>query len=218
MSKHAFKKYIAPAFLVQSKEEFLSKFEYAKKKYDPKLLHIDVMDGKFVSNTCWCNPNDIKKLTLSTPFEAHLMVLNPEKNILLWKKAGARRIIFHIEATQKPEHVIRAIHRAKMESSLAINPDTPIERIRLLLPLLDGILIMGVNPGFGGQLFQKKVLKKITEIRRVAPKLFIIVDGGVTFRNAPTILKHGARQLVMGSAIFGKTYVKKNFRRHTSVQ
>lgn len=215
------KKNIIPSFLVQSKKEFIEKFEYVKKYYSPSSIHIDVLDGVFAQNTCWSNPREIKKLNLSLPFDAHLMVRHPKKRITTWEKAGAQRIFFHIETTKKPEAIIRSIHKAHMKAGITINPDTPIKDVQLLLPSLDAILLMGVSPGFGGQPFQKNVLKKVADIHKMAPTLNIVVDGGVTFKNAPLILKKGAHQLVMGSALFDTlsyaTYVKKNLNRHTGI-
>ncbi len=208
---------ISPSFLVHSKKEFILKLEYVKKQYPHSSIHIDVLDGLFAPNTCWSNPTEIKKLKLSLPFDVHLMVRHPEKRIASWKKAGAQRIFFHSEAAKKPDVLIRSIHRAHMKAGITLNPDTPIDQVRLLLPLLDAILLMGVPPGFGGQLFQKNALTKIADVHRMAPTLHIIVDGGVTFKNARMILKKGARQLVMGSALFNTPYAKKNLGRHTGV-
>ncbi len=184
--------------------EAKKKIAFVRKHYPHNWVHIDVMDGKFVPNTCWCAPTDYASLKIKNPQEIHLMVKNPEKHIRAWKMAGAKRIVFHAEATNKPNAVITAIHRLGMEAYIAINPPTLPEKLRLLASKVDGILVMGVHPGLAGQSFIPHVITKIKKLRTKYRTTPITVDGGVTFKNAKILLKNGATGLVSTSAVYGK--------------
>ena len=151
----------------------------------------------------------IKRLKLPVEFEVHLMVKDPEITIEEWVDAGAKRIIFHIEATHKPEECIKTIKRFKREAGIAINPKTKVSKIKKFLPEIDHVLIMGVNPGFSGQKFQPKVLKKIKRLKKIAPNIKIGVDGGVNQKNAKEILRAGADFLCAASAIFKSKNIGK---------
>lgn len=203
------KKHVFPAFLTHSREEFLEKLGFVREYFEHPFLHLDVMDGTFVPHFCWCNSIDISKLNLSSPFEVHLMTDHPERRITAWKKCGASRIHFHIEATQRPLEVIAKIHNAHMQAGVALNANTPIEKIALILPHADAILIMGIQPGNTGKHFHKNVYKKIATLHRAHGKKPIIIDGGVTLRNAKKLLRLGATHLVSTSALYPKKILKK---------
>lgn len=198
------KTYLIPALLASTEAEAKKKIDFVHKRYPRSWIHIDVMDGAFVPNRCWCNPREYHSLQIANPQEIHLMVKNPEKHIEAWKKVGAQRIVFHYEATKKPIALIAAIHKLTMEAYIAINPLTPIEKLRLLGLRVDGILIMGVHPGFAGQKFIPYVIQKIKKSRRLFKTIPITVDGGVTLQNAKFLLKSGATRLVSTSAVYGK--------------
>lgn len=204
----AIKKYLIPSLLVYSREEGKQKVAFVKRYYPHAWVHIDVMDGKFVPNTCWCTPQSYASLKIKNPQEIHLMVQHPETYIAKWKKAGARRIVFHYEATKKPLSVIQAIKKHELEAYIAINPGTPLKKIQLLLEEVDGILVMGVQPGWAGQSFKKIAIQKVRSIRKIAPSKPITVDGGVTFKNAEILLKSGATGLVSTTAVYGDRFKK----------
>ncbi|MBI4272868.1 ribulose-phosphate 3-epimerase [Candidatus Uhrbacteria bacterium] len=198
------KQYLLPSLLVYSRTEARKKIAFVRTHYPHNWVHIDVMDGKFVPNTCWCTPADYASLKIKNPQEIHLMVKNPEKQINAWKKAGAKRIVFHAEATNKSAALITAIRKLGMEAYIAINPPTSPEKLRLLASKVDGILVMGVHPGRAGQKFIPHVIQKIKSFRKKYSSLPITVDGGVTFENAAILLKSGATGLVSTSAVYGK--------------
>lgn len=199
-------RYVSPAILAYNKREAREKLEFIAKNYPSAHAHFDVMDGAFVQATCWCKPYHYKDLPLPKSFEVHLMVLHPERHIKAWKKRGATRAIFHWEATENPLSVIKEIRKAHIEVGIAVNPETPLSKLRLILPLVDAILIMGVHPGFAGQTFISSVKKKIKTASILAPKALLIVDGGVTAKLAPTLIRAGARQLVSTSAVYGENF------------
>lgn len=205
----AIKRRLSPAILVYSQKEAQQKLAFIDQNYPSAHLHIDVMDGKFVSATCWCKPVSFQKLAIKQPFEIHLMVQKPELHIPTWKKAGATRAVFHIESTDDPELVISVIKAHHMEVAVAVNPGTSLSSIRLIFPLVDAILVMGVVPGYAGQKLIPSTIQKIKRLRKLAPKHWIIVDGGVTLENAPRLIKSGANQLVSTSAVYGKTFTKQ---------
>lgn len=193
------RKYIIPAILAHSKNEFLHKLEIIEKKYPHRRFQIDVLDGQFVPYHAWAKKHDITQLKLKH-FDVHLMTLHPEKQIRTWRDSGADRIFFHYEATANPELVIDTIRRRGMRAGIALNPETNIGAIRLLLPRLDAILLMGEHPGYGGQPFRKTIIAKIKSMRKIAPDMPIVIDGGVTQISAPLLLKAGATEIVSGHA------------------
>lgn len=204
------RRYLKPALLVYSKKETEKKVAFIAKYYPRAWVHIDVMDNKFVPNTCWCSANGFAQLQIHNPQEIHLMVLRPETYLKKWKRAGAQRIVFHLESTETPLDVVRSIQTLGMEAYIAINPDTSANKVRLLITKVDGILVMGVFPGLAGQQFIPSTLPKIKKIRAYAATKPITVDGGVTFQNAADLINAGATELVSTSAVFGDRFKKKS--------
>lgn len=190
---------IIPAILAHSKKEFLHKLSLASLHYLHNRVQIDVLDGRFVPYEAWCNIREITKMKIKN-FDAHLMTIHPERHIREWKKAGASRIFFHYEATREPQKVICEIKKYGLCVGIALNPETSLDVLTLLIPTLDAILLMGEHPGYGGQPFQKKILTRIKKVHAMAPKLPIIIDGGVTKESAPLLLKAGAFELASGHA------------------
>lgn len=204
------KKYFSPSLLVYSKKEAKTKLAFIQEHFPVGHLHVDVADGKFVSSACWCAPADFKNLRITQSFEAHLMTLNPERRVSAWKRAGASRIVFHYEATHNPLRVIEAIEKHNMEAGIALNLETSPKQIELLLDRLDAILFMAIVPGFTGQKYHPEVVRKIASFHKKHPKKLIIVDGGVSAKNAPNLISAGARQLVSTSAVYGSgTYARE---------
>lgn len=176
------------------------------------LLHIDVMDGHFVPNLSM-GPMIVKSLRAITdlPFSVHLMVEKPERFIQPFINAGADILTLHIESSHNVYTRIQSIKNLGKKAGIALNPLTPLCSIQYLLEDLDMILLMSVDPGFGGQSFISNVLPKIRQARQMIDELGLgidlAVDGGVNERTAPSVVNAGANVLVMGSAIFHKNDV-----------
>lgn len=178
------------------------------------LLHLDVMDGLFVPNLTF-GPLVISAIRPHTklPLDVHLMIIQPERYIKEFAEAGADLICVHAEASL---HLHRTITQIKEQGKLvgvSLNPHTPPEFLDYVLELLDFVLIMTVNPGFGGQKFIPQCLPKIEKLKNTIVKrglkTLIEVDGGINEETAPLVLSAGADILVAGSAIFGKKDYKK---------
>ena len=172
-----------------------------------QYVHIDVMDGMFVPNITLGAPivKSIRKCS-NAVFDVHLMVEDPGRYINDFAAAGADIITVHYEATKHIDRVIQQIHEAGKKAGVALNPGTPVSVLEDILPDLDMVLIMSVNPGFGGQKFIPYVLNKIRNIKIMAelknPGLDIEVDGGVSFENINDIIEAGANAFVAGSSVF----------------
>lgn len=172
------------------------------------LLHIDVMDGHFVPNLTFGAPvvKAIRKVT-ALPFDVHLMVENPAEYITAFAAAGADILTVHTEATPHLHRVIQTIKDYRIKAGVSLNPATPLCLIEEVLNDIDLILIMSVNPGFGGQTFIPSSLNKIRRLRamltQAQSQAMIEVDGGVTIENASALKAAGADILVAGSAIYG---------------
>lgn len=171
-------------------------------------IHIDVMDGHFVPNIT-IGPVVVKSLRRVTKLalETHLMITDPDDYLESLAEAGADTIIVHQE---NAVHLHRTVHRIKAlgkRAAVVINPATPAGTLEEILPDLDLVLVMTVNPGFGGQQFIASMLPKIERVRamidRLAPACELEVDGGIDAETAPRVVKAGARVLVAGSAVFG---------------
>lgn len=173
-----------------------------------KWLHLDIMDGSFVPNITYGAPV-ISALRKNSPlfFDAHLMIVEPERHIADFVKAGVDLLVPHLEAMRHPQKIIASIREMGAKAGVALNPDTGPERLRWLLPYLDMILIMGVNPGFSGQKFLPETMAKIKYCRKYLDDLGygdlpIQVDGGADPANAAKLVEAGANILVSGSAFF----------------
>lgn len=168
-------------------------------------LHIDVMDGHFVPNITIGVPvvESIKKIT-SMPLDVHLMIENPEKFVEAFKNAGADIITFHYEAVDDVLEVVKLIKSFGIKAGLSIKPKTPAGEIFEFLPHIDLILVMTVEPGFGGQSFMHDCAQKITEIKQNSPDSLIIqVDGGINNVTGHICTSLGANSLVAGNYIYG---------------
>jgi ribulose-phosphate 3-epimerase len=169
------------------------------------LFHFDVMDGRFVPNITM-GPFILEAARRSTglPIDVHLMIIEPDHLLEAFAKAGATRINVHWEACQNLHRTLQAIKALGCQAGVAINPHTPASFISEILPLLDAVLVMSVNPGFGGQEFLAETLPKIRDLREMASSrnIEIAVDGGINPENAGQVTEAGATMLVVGSAIF----------------
>ncbi len=170
-------------------------------------FHVDIMDGVFVPNISFGFPvmEAVKKYA-TKPLDVHLMIINPEHYIERFVSAGANSITVHYEACPHLHKTVQAIHEAGAKACVALNPHTPVELLKDILYTLDMVLIMSVNPGFGGQQFIQHTYQKIAALRAMAdlsnPDLLIEVDGGVSISNAANLLAAGANVLVAGNAVF----------------
>jgi ribulose-phosphate 3-epimerase len=161
------------------------------------------MDGHFVPNIT-IGPVVVKSARKSTklPFDVHLMIDHPEKYVEPFAKAGSDIITFHAEVEENPKEIIRLIQYFKKKVGVSIRPKTGIEAIRDILPMVDMVLVMTVEPGFAGQEFMRDCLPKIEELRKIFRK-DIQVDGGVNDITASEVIKAGANVIVAGSSVFG---------------
>lgn len=169
-------------------------------------LHIDVMDGDFVPNLSLGIPvlAGLSK-AVDAFYDVHLMIRRPLEYIEAFARAGADFITFHLEADSDVEKTIEAIHAAGCKAAVSVKPATPVEGVFPYLDRLDMVLIMSVEPGFGGQKFMPQAVDKIAALReRAGDGLMIQVDGGVDANTAPLCTRAGADVLVAGSAVFGK--------------
>lgn len=169
-------------------------------------LHIDVMDGDFVPNLSLGIPvlAGLSK-AVDAFYDVHLMIRRPLEYIDAFARAGADLITFHLESDSDPDQTIEAIHAAGCKAAVSVKPGTAIEQAYPYLDRLDMVLVMSVEPGFGGQKFMPAALDKIEALRKKAGgTLMIEVDGGVDAATAPLCVRAGADVLVAGSAVFGK--------------
>lgn len=168
-----------------------------------EILHLDVMDGQFVHNLTM-GPDmvgAIKKAVPSAILDVHLMIYSPEDYIEAFVKNGAQEIIFHLEATEEVEYTIDYIHRCNCKAGLAIKPETSETLVFPYLEKLDKVLVMTVDPGFGGQAFMPEMLEKV-ELLRKHTEIDIQVDGGVDFETGKQCVLKGATRLVSGTFLF----------------
>jgi ribulose-phosphate 3-epimerase len=172
------------------------------------LIHVDVMDGRFVPNIT-IGPLVVKAVRAATklPLDVHLMIVEPERYVEDFARAGADGITVHLEASPHLHRTIQMIKALGKRAAVALNPHTPIDGLDVVLPDLDMVLIMSVNPGFGGQKFIDAVVPKIqalrAEITRRGLKTDVEVDGGVAPDTVARVVGAGANVLVAGSAVFG---------------
>ena len=170
-------------------------------------IHVDVMDGKFVPNITIGAPV-VKALRPQTnlPLDVHLMIENPLSQIPSFAEAGANIITIHAEACTHLHRAVQRIKEFKIKAGVSLNPATPLAVLDEILPNLDLVLLMSVNPGFAGQPFIKEVIDKIARLREILDKRELAaeleVDGGITAEIAPKVVRAGARVLVAGSAVF----------------
>jgi ribulose-phosphate 3-epimerase len=187
-----------------------------------EYLHLDVMDGRFVPNITW-GPKIVGDLRKLSPlvFDAHLMIVEPERYVDDFRAAGCDRIIFHLEATSHAQRLLSCVRSTGAKAGLAICPQTPVSMLQDVIDDCDTVLVMSVNPGFSGQHFIERSFAKIREARalidRRNPACVLEVDGGVGEGNARALVEAGANALVMGNAIFGAADPGAQLRRIRSL-
>ncbi|HMH21647.1 MAG TPA: ribulose-phosphate 3-epimerase [Puia sp.] len=213
---------IAPSLLASN---FLRLEEECKMLNESQAdwYHLDVMDGRFVPNISYGLPviAQLRKAT-TKDFDVHLMILEPEKYAEAFRKAGADRLTVHYEVCPHLHRNIQQIRSLGMKAGVALNPHTPVELLSDVLHDLDMVLIMSVNPGFGGQEFIPHSYQKIRNLRRMIQErglaTLIEVDGGVTTENAASLVKAGVNVLVAGNTVFSSADPKATIRTLKSIE
>lgn len=186
-------------------------------KHGADMIHIDVMDGMFVPNISFGIPviKSIRPLTKLT-FDVHLMIEEPARYVKDFADAGADIITVHYEADRHLDRTVNYIKSLGVKAGVALNPATPVETIKHLIKDLDMVLIMSVNPGFGGQKYIPYCGEKVAEVKALADKynkeLLIQVDGGIDKSNISTVANNGANVIVAGSAVFKNNAIEENIK------
>ena len=177
-------------------------------------IHVDVMDGLFVPSISFGMPviKSIRKTT-DKPFDVHLMINEPIRYIKEFKEAGADILTVHVEACSDTKATLEEIKKADMRPALSIKPKTPVSEIEEYLPLIDMLLVMSVEPGFGGQKLIPETVDKVRQLRKIIDErgldVLIEIDGGINLENVVDIVKAGTDVIVAGSAVFGGDVAEK---------
>ena len=168
------------------------------------------MDGHFVPNISF-GPGIVAALRQESPlyFDVHLMVSRPLDFVPAMVKAGADLITFHVESESPVKETLQAIHEAGCQAGLVLKPGTPAQAVRDMLPLCDVVLVMTVEPGFGGQTFMEDMMPKVAQLKKWAPQVLVEVDGGINPQTAVKCVKAGADVLVAGTSVFRAPDVKE---------
>ena len=171
-------------------------------------LHLDIMDGVFVPNISFGFPviNAVKKVS-TKPLDVHLMIIEPDRYLTRFSEVGANNLTVQYEACNHLNRTVTEIRTLGMKAGVAINPHTPVMLLKNILPYIDIVLIMTVNPGFGGQIFIRESYNKIAELRKMIDagsyEVLIEVDGGIDTLNAAKLIESGVNVLVAGNSVFG---------------
>lgn len=174
-------------------------------------IHVDVVDGKFAPPITWGNPEEFAALGTPLKLEVHLMVEDPEGALDAWLRAGASRVVVHLESLKDPVYIIEKCKKFGAEVFLGLNPGTEAERALARADDFKGFLVLAVFPGYSGQPLQESALEKIRRIKAHAPSAIIEIDGGVNDKTAPRIKAAGADILISASHIFSADDPKRAY-------
>jgi len=204
---------IAPSLLSADFGRLVDEIEMLNDS-DAGIIHVDVMDGRFVPNISFGFPvMDVLKKYARKPLDVHLMIAEPEKYAIRFAEAGADWVSFHLEATDHAHRLLGQLREKGQKAGIAINPQTVCSLLEDLLPELDFVNVMSVNPGFGGQKFIEASYRKIQTLADFREKrkldFLIEVDGGVSFDNAAKLFEIGSDVLVAGNTVFRSTSPKE---------
>lgn len=211
-------KSIAPSILSANFANIQRDIKIVENETKCKYLHIDVMDGNFVPNISIGQPfiKSLRKIS-NMIFDVHLMVEKPERYIEDFKKSGADILTVHCEATTHLHRTLSQIRQCGMKAGVTLNPATPIETLLPILDIVDLVLVMSVNPGFGGQSFILNSLYKLQKLQEYKKEYgydyIVEVDGGVNEKTIKQVSNAGAELLVAGSAVFNENGIKNNIEK-----
>lgn len=200
------KKMVAPSLLAADFSNLIKDMDIVNRS-DADWFHLDIMDGVFVPNISFGVPvvEAIKKHA-QKPLDVHLMIVHPEKYITAFRDAGADLLNVHYEASTHLHRTVQEIHNAGMQAGVTLNPHTPVFLLEDIIEMVDLVLIMSVNPGFGGQEFIQNTYARVAQLRNLIEKknskALIEVDGGISTDNSAQLYQAGADVLVSGSFIF----------------
>lgn len=198
--------YVSPSILSTNFSNLEKDIEMLNKS-KADWIHLDIMDGVFVPNISFgfCVIESVKKIARK-PLDVHLMIVDPDRYLSRFKDAGADILNVHYEACTHLQRTVTEIRKLGMKAAVTLNPHTPVSLLKNILPYVDMVLIMTVNPGFGGQSFIMESYNKIAELKSMieegAYKVLIEVDGGVDLKNASELIATGADVLVAGNSVF----------------
>lgn len=199
-------RFLSPSLLSADFSDLNSAFKFIEEK-GSSFVHVDVMDGHFVPQVSYGQPviSSIRKCT-KLPFDVHLMIERPENSIVSYIEAGADIVTFHIEATCHADRCVQLVHNAGKKVGIALCPATPLSAVEELLPFVDLVLVMSVNPGWGGQKlipYTIEKIRKLADIQREKNfKYLISVDGGINQETLEDVLEAGTDIVVSGSSFF----------------
>ena len=199
-------RFLSPSLLSADFSDLTSEFKFIEEK-GSSFVHVDVMDGHFVPQVSYGQPviSSIRKCT-KLPFDVHLMIERPENSIVSYIESGADFVTFHIEATCHADRCVQLVHDAGKKAGIALCPATPLSTVEELLPFVDIVLVMSVNPGWGGQKlipYTIEKIKKLADIQREKNfKYLISVDGGINQETLEDVLEAGTDIVVSGSSFF----------------